>query len=138
MDRVLVSELGNHIGNEVLLKGWVHQVRPLSKFAFLLLRDRTGIIQGIIFDEALRQNLPERETVVAVHGRVKAEKQAPKGYEVEVLADCVGSRTVENKSLGLEKMKQAGAQITGIEMALFELQRVAKGEAFKELSRLVK
>jgi hypothetical protein len=35
-------------------------------------------------------------------------------------------------------MKQAGAQITGIEMALFELQRVAKGEAFKELSRLVK
>ncbi len=60
------------------------------------------------------------------------------GYEVEVLADCVGSRTVENKSLGLEKMKQAGAQITGIEMALFELQRVAKGEAFKELSKLVK
>jgi nondiscriminating aspartyl-tRNA synthetase len=85
MERVLVSELGNHIGKEVLLKGWVHQVRPLSKFAFLLLRDRTGIIQGIIFDEALRQNLPERETVVAVHGRVKEEKQAPKGYEVEVL-----------------------------------------------------
>ena len=44
----------------------------------------------------------------------------------------------ENKSLGLEKMKQAGAQITAIEIALFELQRVARGEAFKEISRLVK
>jgi nondiscriminating aspartyl-tRNA synthetase len=86
MERVLVSELARYTGQEVLVKGWVHQVRPLSKFAFVLLRDRTGIAQGIVFDPTLKASLPERETVVAVRGRVKAEKQAPRGIELEILA----------------------------------------------------
>jgi nondiscriminating aspartyl-tRNA synthetase len=95
MERVLVSELDKHIGMEVLLKGWIHQVRPLSKFAFVLVRDRTGIVQGIVLDEALRASLPERESVVVVRGRVKEEKQAPKGFEVEILGiDVVVKPTI--------------------------------------------
>ena len=82
MQRVLVSELAGHIGQEVMLQGWIHQVRPLSKFAFVIVRDRTGVIQGIVFDEALRAALPERESVVQVRGRVKEEKQAPAGFEI--------------------------------------------------------
>jgi len=60
------------------------------------------------------------------------------GYEVQVVGDAVSSRTVENREIGLEKMRSAGADITSTEMALFELLKVAQGETFKEISRIVR
>ena len=61
-----------------------------------------------------------------------------KGYEVEVLADCVSSRTAENREVGIEKMLQLGAKITSVEMALMEMQVIAKGDAFKAISTIIK
>lgn len=60
------------------------------------------------------------------------------GYEVEVLADCVSSRTAGNREVGIQKMVQLGATVTSVEMALFEMQRVAQGEQFKAISKIVK
>lgn len=60
------------------------------------------------------------------------------GYEVEILADCVSSRTVGNREVGIQKMLQLGATITSVEMALFEMQQIAKGDAFKSISKIVK
>lgn len=60
------------------------------------------------------------------------------GYEVEVLADCVSSRTAGNREVGIEKMTQLGAQITSVEMALFEMLQIAKGDQFKAISAIVK
>ena len=60
------------------------------------------------------------------------------GYEVHVLADAVSSRTAENKAIGLQKMKDAGASITSVEAALFELLRVAEGPMFKQIIGIVK
>lgn len=59
-------------------------------------------------------------------------------YRVELLADCISSRTKENRTIGIEKMMQLGAQISSVEMAMFEMQRIAKGDAFKAISRIVK
>ncbi len=61
-----------------------------------------------------------------------------RGYDVEVVADAVSSRTVENKRIGLEKIRQLGARWTSTEMALFELLRVAEGDAFKAILKIVK
>jgi hypothetical protein len=60
------------------------------------------------------------------------------GYEVQVVADAVSSRTAENNRIGLEKMRCEGASITSVETALFELLKVAEGPRFKELSKIVK
>lgn len=60
------------------------------------------------------------------------------GYEVQVVADAVSSRAPENRQIGLERMKEAGATVTSTEMALFELLRVAEGPKFKEITRIVK
>jgi len=60
------------------------------------------------------------------------------GYEVEVLADCVSSRTKGNREIGLQKMMQLGAKLTSVEMALFEMQGIAKGDSFKAISKIVK
>lgn len=60
------------------------------------------------------------------------------GYEVEVVTDAVSSRTIENKTLALQKMNSAGVALTSTEMALFELLEVAEGEHFKEILKIVK
>jgi len=60
------------------------------------------------------------------------------GYEVHVVTDAVASRAAENKLVGLERIKAAGAVPTSTEMALFELLRVAEGPPFKEIIRIVK
>ncbi|MEA3459839.1 MAG: hydrolase, partial [Chloroflexota bacterium] len=46
------------------------------------------------------------------------------GYEVQVVADAVSSRTAENREIGLEKIRDGGASLTSVETALFELLKI--------------
>ena len=60
------------------------------------------------------------------------------GCEVQIVADAVSSRTAENRQIGLERIRDAGGSLTSMETALFELLKVAKGEKFKEILKIVK
>ena len=60
------------------------------------------------------------------------------GYEVQAVADCVSSRTLENKAIALDKMRDNGSQVTSMETALFELLKTAESKYFKEISMIVK
>jgi len=60
------------------------------------------------------------------------------GYEVHVVADAVSSRTPENNQLAIERMRQAGAFITSVEMILFMLMDEAGTDEFKAISKLIK
>jgi len=60
------------------------------------------------------------------------------GLEPHVVADAVSSRDPRNKELALRKMRAAGAMITCVEMALFELLGTAKREEFKQILKIVK
>lgn len=59
-------------------------------------------------------------------------------FEVTVVADAVSSRTVENKQLALQRLKEEGATISSTEMLVFELQKTSEGPRFKQLLKLVK
>jgi nicotinamidase-related amidase len=59
------------------------------------------------------------------------------GTEVQVAEDAVGSRTEENKRVGLHKMERAGAVLTSVETALFELLGRAGTDEFKRVQRLI-
>jgi len=60
------------------------------------------------------------------------------GYEVEVPADATASRTALNKEVALGRIRAAGAGVTSVETALFELLGAAEGSKFKEILRIVK
>ncbi len=60
------------------------------------------------------------------------------GYEVEVVADAVSSRSLENKQIALEKIRDLRVAITCTETALFELMRTADSPKFKELVKVLK
>lgn len=88
MDRTKINELREKVGKKVLIEGFIHETRDQSKVKFVLLRDNSGIIQTVtlsdkkeIFDKIAK--IP-RESVLAIEGLVKAEKQAPSGIEIQV------------------------------------------------------
>ena len=59
-------------------------------------------------------------------------------HHVYLVTDAVSSRVTENKALALDVMQNAGAQLTSVEMVLFELQQRAQGDTFKQLLKLIK
>ena len=59
-------------------------------------------------------------------------------YESHLVADGVSSRTAANRELALRRLETAGAHLTSVEMALFELQKVASGDKFKAILEIVK
>jgi len=61
-----------------------------------------------------------------------------KGFSVDVLADAVSSRTLENKQIAITKMSAEGVNVTTTEMALFELLRTADHPHFKQIAKLIK
>jgi nicotinamidase-related amidase len=56
-----------------------------------------------------------------------------KGFNVHVAADAVGSRTAENRAIGLRRMEAAGAVVTSAEMAIYELLGRSDAAAFKAM-----
>jgi len=61
-----------------------------------------------------------------------------KGFGVEVIADAVSSRTLENKQIAINRMSVEGAKISSTEMALFELLKTADHPHFKQIAKLIK
>jgi nicotinamidase-related amidase len=110
-------------------------VQPISKFSFgcCACEDVVRALQT-----ASRRNvlLAGIETHVCVYQT--AQELLEKGYHVEVVADACSSRTAQNKLIGLDKMRAAGAAVTSVETALFELLKVAEGPLFKEILKIVK
>lgn len=60
------------------------------------------------------------------------------GCNVFVVADCIGSRKLYDKEIGMKRMEKEGAYMTTCEQALFELTGGAKNPQFKAVSKLVK
>ena len=61
-----------------------------------------------------------------------------KSFHVDVVADAVSSRTLDNKQIALAKMTAGGINISCTEMVLFELLKTAEHSRFKEIARLIK
>jgi nicotinamidase-related amidase len=75
------------------------------------------------------------ETHVCVNQTALALLDA--GVAVQIAEDAVGSRFEENKRVGLQKMEKAGAVLTTVETALFELLGRAGTDEFKLVQRLI-
>lgn len=109
--------------------------KPIEKITFSAY-DTEEFVQALEQTGRKKVLLAGIETHICVYQT--AAHLLANGYEVEVLADCVSSRTAGNREVGVKKMLQLGANITSVEMALFEMQQIAKGDIFKAISQLVK
>jgi nicotinamidase-related amidase len=109
-------------------------VLPIEKTSF----SACGVQE---FDTQLRENHIEQVMICGIEGHICVSQTAhdlmQNGYQVHVLSDAVSTRLPYNLELGINKMAKAGAIISSIEMALFEICKVGDPR-FKELQSLVK
>ena len=89
---VEIRDLGAHVGESVTVCGWVEATRGHGKVAFTVVRDGTGLLQGVLVKSQvepatweLQQSLTQ-ESLVALTGEVKEDARAPGGYELGVTA----------------------------------------------------
>jgi asparaginyl-tRNA synthetase len=90
MARLYIEDLSRHTGEEVTLRGWLGNKRSSGKIRFLVMRDGTGLVQGVL----VKGNVPDdvfdrfdrltQESSFAMRGKVRKEDRAPGGYEMEV------------------------------------------------------
>ncbi len=108
---------------------------PLEKKAFSCMGDEAmaAAIKATRRKEILLTGI---ETHVCVYQT--ACHLLERGYGVHLVTDCVSSRTAENRDLAIRKLDAQGAQMTSMEMALFELMGVSGTDEFKAVSKLVK
>ena len=87
---VYIEDIGKHEGEEVTIKGWLHNRRSSGKIHFLILRDGSGFIQGVMSKAAVGDDVFKaadhlsQETSVMVTGTARADTRAPSGYEIDV------------------------------------------------------
>ena len=88
MERTLINELKKNLNKEVLLQGWIQEVRNLSKIKFIILRDRTGDMQALALKAETEPASFEaindftKESVIEIHGTAKENKESRWGIEV--------------------------------------------------------
>ena len=83
MKRILISQLYQMEKKQVLLKGWIHKIKEYGNFAFVVLRDKTGLVQLVVDDENIINQL-KLEMSVEISGQLKKNEKAPGGVEVYV------------------------------------------------------
>ena len=85
-----IARIGEHEGKSVTLRGWLYNLRESGKLLFPIFRDGSGTIQGIVPKAAVPAEVFEaikgltQESSVIVTGKVRADKRAPGGYELDV------------------------------------------------------
>src|SRR6266852_7796550 len=85
-----ISDFRNHVGQEVRVRGWLHNKRSSGKLQFLIVRDGSGFAQAVVARAAVpaeawaAAEAMGQESSLDMTGRVKEDKRAPGGFEVDV------------------------------------------------------
>jgi len=87
---VRIADFRGHVGEEVQVQGWLHNKRSSGKLQFLIVRDGSGYAQCVVAKAAVpaeawaAAEAAGQESSLELTGRVKEDKRAPGGYEVDV------------------------------------------------------
>ncbi len=84
-----IGEIGNYEGQAVEIRGWLYNLRESGKLLFPQIRDGSGVIQGVVPKNQAPQAFEAlkgltQESSLIVRGKVRADKRAPGGYELDV------------------------------------------------------
>ena len=126
----------------VTVMGWIHEVRDLGGIAFLLVRDRSGLIQVKVEKDELDEELTERalgmarESVVTVTGSVAEEPRAPTG--VEIVPAVIEEVAAAEPNLPLDPSGKVDAELsTRLSNRTLDLRRPEVAAVFRIRGRML-
>jgi asparaginyl-tRNA synthetase len=97
-----IADIGKHEGQTVTIRGWLYNLRESGKLLFPIFRDGSGTIQGVAPKNAVAPEVFDalkgltQESSVIVEGKVRADKRAPGGYELDVVNVQVLQRVADD------------------------------------------
>src|ERR1044071_4014105 len=92
MDQTYIRDVSKHVGEEVLIKGWLYNLRSSGKLMFPQIRDGSGIIQGVVSKRDVSEQVWNdfggltQESSIIVRGKVREHPKQPGVYELDVNA----------------------------------------------------
>jgi nicotinamidase-related amidase len=120
----------------------VDEIRPLMSGESPIPKESFSCCNEPVFMETFNKLSRKQVLITGIETHIcifqTARDLVQNGCEVQVVSDCVSSRTRQNKELGLQRSVQAGAQITSVEMIFFELLQRARGDQFRQIIKLIK
>lgn len=111
INKTQIKDLKNYFNKEVVIAGFVQTIRDHGNLKFLLIRDRTGIIQIVISKDNQNFEIAKKlttESVVKIEGIVKEEKQAPNGFEIDPIK--IEILSLANSELPIPIISEKGAE----------------------------
>lgn len=135
--RVLIADLGAHLGERVEVQGWLHAIRALGRTNFVILRDRSGMAQVVTPVEQLSA-LPPLESAVAATARVSPDSRAPLGVELAEPVFSVRGEASGPPLIDLTKPQLAGALPFLLDHAPIALRHPSRAAAARLSSALVR
>src|ERR1700680_2880548 len=110
-----IADIGKRDGLTVTILGWLYNLRESGKLLFPQFRDGSGVIQGVVPKSAVAPEVFEaikgltQESSVIIEGKVRADKRAPGGYELDVSGVQVLQRVSENEPYPIS-LKEHGVE----------------------------
>lgn len=130
MERSYIKDLAVNGEETVLLKGWVHKIRDLSHVSFIMLRDKSGIIQLVCTKEQIKGL--RLENAIEVKGIVRENEKAPRGMEIEVSSIEVAGKVFYDKlPFEIQSYKDKAALETQLDFRTISLRIPKKKAIFK-------
>jgi nicotinamidase-related amidase len=109
--------------------------KPIEKLTF----SSCGVPE---FDLQLREQHIEQVMLVGIEAHICVSQTAHDllqlGYQVHLIREAIGARFLHNREVALAKMQRAGAILSSVEMALFEMMKASDAAEFKAVQKLIK
>ncbi len=105
MAELLIRELPTHSGKMVTVRGWLHKRRDLGGMVFVVLRDRSGLVQAIVKDADEQKKLEGLQlgTVLSITGKAVEEPRAVGGVELHEPALTIMTPVTEVMPIEIDK-----------------------------------
>lgn len=150
--RVLAADVPKYIDQVVSLSGWVHAIRDLGGLTFLIIRDRSGMIQCVfergkvvMSSESNRpdsldeeDNLINLESAVSVTGTVRAEERAPQSVEVYLNSIRVINRALDAPPFEINKTNLRAGLDVQLQNRVMSLRHATYHAIFRVSAEIVR
>jgi len=90
LEHTYINHLREHVGEEVVVRGWLYRKRSVGKVHFLILRDGTGFVQSVMVKDEVPDKIFDeydklgQESTLSVKGKIREDKRAPGGVELQI------------------------------------------------------
>ncbi len=139
MVRTLACEVPHKLQETIQLQGWVHNVRAMGKLCFLILRDRSGTTQTVLYNRPDLVSQLQDECVVEITGYVNPDERAPNGCDVQISELKIVRTPVDAPPIQINRPREAlSVRLeTMLEHRVLSLRHPEIGAIFKIQSELV-